>query len=212
MKKNNEGSYYILRRAYLTLFELLIVIAILFSIMGVFTFNILKAKQEQQFRFEVDQVVETLRLAQDLMLIFRSNVAVTFLQHANNTMEYFLEIDTPLPQKWDQELERHRRRLRTLTYIQFHDLTPRDLPEGANELRIRFRSGGSVMSRGTMVLATGTDLNSPGVFKRYVCLSGFPKSIVSTAQNPGEPCTQADDAFDQQLTQRTAEELRVQGL
>lgn len=196
-----------IKRRYLTLVEMLIVIGLLTLIAGVVGIKVNKILHEQRFRSEVSQIVDQLRLAQDLMLIFDSNVHLKF-NHTDEGLEYGITFDNPLPNNWSHELQRPHKKLKYIRQINFPD---ERFPE--NRLKndgvdIQFLSGGSVMSRGLLELVSADDdrKDDDSVLKRYIWLSGTPQPIYSE-QNPLVKATDIDLGIDTRLTQITRDEI-----
>lgn len=206
------------RRSYLSLLELLVVIAILTLIGGLFAIKIDRAVQEQKFRSEVDQVVEHLRLAQNLMLIFHTNVHVKFWSVDAKGIYYQLSFDTPLPAKWNPEMQRLHQ-LTTVRSLYIDDLEKyKDreldvLEEFSNKesgtLILSFLSGGSKMSQGILRLST-SDKESSQAMVRWILLPGFPSQILSVSEEPSAEWMEAKEQFNKQFTQQTFEEIRAQ--
>lgn len=199
----------LLRRYYVTLIEILIVFAILSLIAGLIGINITKASRQQQFRNEVDIVVNQLRLAQDLMLIFRGQASVKFWNSPDKDgFDCTLEFESKMPGNWDKETKRVHK-LTSIHAIDFYDQI--NLPElkqvDNNTLYIRFLSNGTKISKGIMRLASSKD-SGPGVYERFICLPGYPIPIVSLAYHPGEKCLDEDKSFKNSLTQATASEVQ----
>lgn len=193
------------RRNAFTLLELIIVILIMSLTAGLVGVNVTKAVREQRFKSEVGRVVDKLRLAQDLMLIADVGVDVMFTKE-NDGVNCWLEVDGPLTKQWKGEIERPSALLRAVHWVEFQETVPRQgAPEG--KLQLQFLSRGSVMSRGLLRLSTSRSDDEYGALTRYVCLPGYPKTIVSTAK--GEcPIDRIED-IDRALTEWTVDELRA---
>lgn len=204
------------RRSYITLIELLLVIAILGIVAGIVGVNATKAWQEQRFKSEVAQVVDQLRLAQDLMLIFNTNVQFK-IAATDDGLEYRLEFDTPLPQRWSAEINRPHNKLQVVRAFNFEDkLESEDnlkSPPQDNSTNIVFLSGGSRMSRGIIRISTTDDFDRKDALTRYICLPGVPAPISSTAVLPSpNECTPFTPEFINRLTDENAHDLEVEGL
>lgn len=200
------------RKAYITLLELLLVLAIMGIIAGFIGINASRAVREQRFRSEVEIIVDQLRLAQNLMLIFNSNVSVKFVGHKDEGIEYRMEFDTPLPKNWSQELNRPHEKLTTVKQINFEDkLEFEDMVkvvEIKDGISVKFLSGGSRMSRGLMRISTNERDDIQGALTRYVILMGYPAPITTTTDYTGgmELFGKSKD-FLQRLTAYTKDEL-----
>lgn len=200
------------KRLYITLLEMLLVLAILGIFAGFFGVNIARAMREQRFNNEANLVISQLRLAQDLMLIFNSNLSLVIQSHPDG-IAYALKFDEKLPtgwNRWEKEVTRLHPKLTTIKQVNFEDqLDLSSVPQEANKLEVKFHSGGDKMSYGIMRLSTSAHDEDFGAITRYICLSGYPKPIYSQTERPSEDsCLGLEDAFMEQLTQKTAEEIR----
>lgn len=162
-----------------TLVELLLVISILLMVAGMVGYNIRRAFFEQRFRAEVATVVDTLRLAQDLMLLLNSDVHVLFADDPAGGIRYWIEVEKPLAASWDRELKRKRPNLKAIHLVELDDRV--SAIKVKDKLDIMFLSGGSVMSKGVLRLFTSDEKDREGVLKNYICLMGYPKPIESSS-------------------------------
>lgn len=192
------------RRCYITLMELMIVITILIMLTGVVGINIRRALQQQRFRTEVDLMVDTLRLAQDLMLILGADVSLRMWGERQKGIQYRLDVEGDIPEAWEPVIKRSHRRLREIHFVDFAD---GESVEG--RIDIRFFSGGSVMSRGVLRLSTHENPKDPGALKRVVFLRGYPHPIVSIPEGEEllELEDEEDDEFINRLTTYTTQEI-----
>lgn len=94
-------------RRFLTLLELLIVIGILALISTVVVFNIGKLFQQQRFWTSVEQVIDRLQMAQNLMLILKTEVTVAIQKNDQGKYEISMEVETPLPKLLEENAIRH---------------------------------------------------------------------------------------------------------
>lgn len=97
-----------LRTSFFTFIELLVVIFILSITTLVFGVKIKKAHEEQGFLAEVDQIINHLQLAQELMLMLDVDVHFYLVKETNGSMIYYLDVAKPLvvkpkPTKQQQE-------------------------------------------------------------------------------------------------------------
>lgn len=203
----------LLKRLHFTMLELLVVIAILSLVAGFVGINIRKAVSEQNFRSEVDLVVNQLRLAQDLMLIFRGEVKVKFTVLPDDKgVSTSLVFESKMPGQWDKEAKR----VHNLTHIHsifFEDqLVSFDSPNKTDDedvLEIRFLSNGSAISKGLMQFSNATNPDSPGAISRYINLSGYPAPITSSPTYPDAMSSEEEDvAFNKELSSRNANEVQ----
>ncbi len=201
------------KRLCFTFLELLIVIAILSLIAGFVGINIRKAVSEQNFRSEVELVVNQLRQAQDLMLIFRGEVIVKFTVLPDGKgLSSVLEFEAKMPANWDRETKR----VHKLKYIHGLNFQDQMVPVGSssdkdeeNTLEIKFFSNGSTMSKGIIELSNSSNPDMPEAITRYINLPGYPSNIVSSASIPQALSSmEEDEAFNKDLTYRTAHEVQ----
>jgi hypothetical protein len=184
--------------------ELLIVITLLIMLTGVVGINIRRAFQQQKFRAEVDLIVDTLRLAQDLMLIIGADVKFSMSNDKQRGIHYSLEVEGNIPKEWAPVIRRSRRQLKEVHFAEFRNGEP---VEGY--LSVRFFSGGSVMSRGVLRLSTHENPDDPGALKRAILLRGHPHPIesVSEGEKPIELEDEEDNEFNNRLTTYTTREI-----
>ena len=163
---------------FVTLIELLIVIAILSVATGSISLGIYKAVREQQFQSEVSQVLDRVRLAQDLMLVRNTDVSIKFkTSEDGNEILYWLEFDQQGSEKWLRESQRVPKTLKWVQYVDFQDMAEMEPVNGSAE--IRFFSGGAVMSQGDLRLSTSRNDDLKGALTRYISLPGYPSMIIS---------------------------------
>lgn len=187
--------------------EILIVLAILAMCIGVIGFNTFKAVREQRFQTEVSQVVDDLRLAQNLMLIMNTDSRMKFTSE-DKLIKYWLEFDQQLVKNWGRELQREPKTLKYIQFVNFQDELNKEHVVGSAE--VRFLSGGSVMSRGVMRLSTSINDDARGALVRYVHLPGYPSAIVST-ENAKEKADELDEGLTDIITQEIMSDGQPQG-
>ncbi len=204
MKKRLAASNtQVKKRRFITLIEILIVVGIIALVSGLATIGIRKALRDQKFRTEAYQVLTTLRLAQQLMIVLNTDVHVKF-KRTDEGFNYRIELDDKLSERWHKELTRNRPLLKEIHAINFKDA----LEGGEGPLDIRFLSGGTVMSQGVMRLGTAAP-GSPGALETFICLPGFPH-FLQTTSSPQEDvaCDAAvQRKYDQAVTQVTVAEV-----
>ena len=167
--------------------------------------NIRKMLQEQRFRTEVSQVVDQLRLAQDLMLIYDTNVYLKFVRD-DSGFSYGLTFDNLLPPQWARELQRPHKKLNMIRYINFFDVNAIFDDSETDEINIQFLSGGAVMSKGVLVLKSKQSTGDENVLGSFVWLSGSPQPLMPTKTFP-QQYYDKDVAFATRLTQITQGEI-----
>lgn len=184
--------------SFVTLLELLIVMAILGTTAGAVGIGIFKAVREQKFHSEVSQVVDTLRLAQDVMLVRNADVSLKFkASEEGNEISYWLEFDEQGSEKWLRESQRAPKKLYWVQYVDFQDIAEMEPIRGSAE--IRFFSGGNVMSQGDLRLSTSQSDRSKGALTRYILLAGYPSMINSKEEET--PLLEKEDERVTELTQ-----------
>lgn len=197
------------RRLHITLVEILIVITILSLVAGVIGININRALMTQRFRTEVDLMVDTLRLSQDLMLILDTDVHLKVkAREDKKAIEYWLEVEGGVPKVWEPVIGRSRRTLDVTHMVNFVEQQPFPIPEG-DQLDIRFQSGGSMMSKGVFRMSTHEEPYVLGSLTRAICLRGYPHPIVSVPETEkSEECEEEEDTdFHNRLTFYTTQEI-----
>lgn len=197
------------RRLPVTLLELLIVIGILALVSGAVAISINKALVDQRFRTEVSLIVDELRLAQDLMLILGTDVHVKFaVDKDKQGIDYWLELETLLPDNLQREIMRRKNQLRTIKGVFFEDELDDEVTEG--QLNLQFFSNGAIMSKGIMRLATSDQDHPPeGTLENFICLAGYPRPIFSSDSEAmaEQFCFAEEEGFDERLTQDTVQRL-----
>lgn len=148
--------------------------------------------QEQRFRTEVAQVMDKLRLAQNLMLILNEDVKVHFKRQANG-ISCGLSFRCPLSGKgWGKEINREQL-LTAINLITFKGIGKETNNKG--DFALEFLSGGMVMSEGILKLSTAKGrLYSD---QRFVCLPGYPSTLISVSKKPDLSCSLTNDRLTQ---------------
>lgn len=198
-------SIILIKRLHVTLVEMLLVLSILLLVAGVVSISAKRAFDEQRFRSEVNLIVNKLRFAQDLMLIYKGDVEVHFVSDGQITT-FWLTSQHLSKGLWKDEIE-HKHILKMSRGI--------GLEEGFNqegkfgELRLQFKSNGSFMSSGILRIATA-DQQNVGALERFIVLSGYPQPITDTGTYPKNFSSnvEKEKEADTLLTRLTTEEVR----
>jgi len=186
------------RRIPVTLLELLLVMALIALVAGIVSIGMNKVFVDQRFRNEVNQIVDDLSLAQDLMLIMGSDIKVKFTQASENQgIEYYLDTDSKISESLQRVLISKKRVLKTIRGVFFDDKLDQNEQEG--QLELSFISKGFVMSKGIMHLSISS-LEKPAsnVLSAYICFAGYPRPIKSrdTYEEASKDCDMAQhEAF-----------------
>lgn len=200
-----------IKKRFVTLVELLIVISVLALAAGVIGFNINRALREQHFKTEVELVIDYLRLAQNLMLIMNADVHVLFKAAEKNErfIEMKLKVDGNIEDSLLKVVTEREKHLHYIQFLEFFDVNKTHNEPGVVD--VKFISKGSVMSKGIMRLSTNESGESLGALERYICLPGFPKPIYSTNKKNEDPsCNEQKQAdFDLRLINFTVQEIHA---
>ena len=131
------------RRHCFTLLELMIVLFIISFGVILTGVKVKGLYREQRFFSEAEQVLNHLRMAQDLMLIMDTDVQVHFApDRKNDQIQMWLEVEKPLEEKWAHLVER-KISLVAIRALEFDD-RPRE------QLMLQFSLG--KMSQGKLAL------------------------------------------------------------
>lgn len=197
-----------IHRRAITLIEVLIVISILSLVAGIAAVGLNKAIFDQRFRTEVSMIVDSLRMAQDLMLVLGTDVHVHFAEENNEGIKYWIELETTLPKNVEREVLRKRPLLKAIKGVFLADKLLAETQE--SHLDVKFLSNGAVMSKGIMRLASSSDENVPkGTLESFICLAGYPNPIASrdTKEEAEKACNDFDDRSDDRVAQDTFSRL-----
>lgn len=205
-----RARFVVQRRSYMTLLEIMIVLAVIVIATGGIAISVQKAIVHQQFQTEVSILIDELTLAQNLMLVLGTDVHVKIKAEANKNITYWIETETELPPSMATEILKKKHELKTVKAFHHKDAK-------GNELDIRFLSHGDSMTDGIITLATTEKSPLPkNALQAYICLSGYPRPIssVDTLEAAEKQCASiADKEFDKELTLDTmlkAPDVQVQ--
>lgn len=198
------ARFFLLKKRWLTLVEIMIVMALISIVGGVLAFGIRQITREQCFRTEVSQVLNTLRLAQQIMLILNTDVHVVF-KASPQGFTYRILLDDKLTERWHLELTKKRPPLTEIHAINFKDALN---PNGnQTSIDIKFLSGGSTMSQGVLRLGVAPP-GVPDTQEAFICLPGYPYYITDASSANDPSCNLADQKkFNQALTQAIVSEI-----
>lgn len=197
-----------IHRRAITLIEVLIVLSILSLAAGIVAVGLNKAVVDQRFRTEVSMIVDSLRLAQDLMLVLGTDVHVHFAEEKSEGIKYWIELETSLPENVQREVLREKPLLKAIKGVFLADKLLTEVQE--SHLDVKFLSNGAVMSKGVIRLATSSDENVPkGTLESFICLAGYPRPIASsdTKDDAEKDCNAFDDRSDDRISQDTFSRL-----
>lgn len=172
------------RRRFMTLIELLIVIAIITTILGVIGINIAGAVRTERFRASVKILTDRLQLAQDIMLIVRANVRVT-LERKDDGLHISLNVDGALT----PALDRATKDTMIVSGIHAFRFTNVHGETFESSVVLDFYSGGSRMTRGELLLAEES-LNANDGLQELIVLRGRPQAIKASSPEDAENLSQ----------------------
>lgn len=160
-----------LKRSCFTLVEMLIVLLILSTGIALTGVKIKQAYDDQRKLSDIQQVLNCLIMAQDLMLMMNADVELV-LKHDRKTklVVCLLEVEKPVNETWAKIVGRkiELSRIRSFQFNGYH----------ADPLRLRFTLG--KMSKGTLTLSLndhpGDGSDDKNDFK--IVLPGYPSPIV----------------------------------
>lgn len=158
-------------RRFFTLLEVLVVLLILSMGLSLTGIKFYQAWQEQRVHSDVQQVVNMLAMAQDLMLLMDADAQVILAKKSTNQpVTCRLSIEKPLSKEWEKIAEREI----SLSAIQSFKLNKTD----ENPLRIRFTLG--QMTEGDLYLSVNKSVdllkkNEGTTFR--IALPGYPGPI-----------------------------------
>lgn len=160
-----------IQRRYVTLIEMMIVMSLLIVLAGVTSLNIYRAVIEERYRAGVSQLVSRLQMAQDIMLIIRSDVVVQ-LERQPGGLLCRLEVDRKLAPL----LQGIVNRTGVIAGIDAFTWTPLEGPSIANQkVALNFKANGVQISRGELKV-------SNGALDTYVLVSGFAEPIAASQE------------------------------
>jgi|GEM_PF-2624492 len=163
----------VLKRPFFTLIEMLVVLLILSTGMALTGVKIKQAFDEQRKLSDIQQVLNTLIMAQDLMLIMDADVEVVF-SHDRETKRVVCQIfvEKLVEESWAKVVERPLK----LAVIRSFDFTGR----AEDPLHLRFTLG--KMSQGTLRLSTDEHVRHGSSDKNdfKIFLAGYPSPITKT--------------------------------
>ncbi len=200
-----------LQRRFFTLIEILIVLSILAVTTSVIGINITGALRDQRFKTEVGVVLDKMRLAQDLMLVLRTDVHLIFFQESENKPIFmWIECDTPLGKHWKREIQRPKE-LKTIQYVDFRDDLKDNVTMG--KVDMKFFSGGTVMSSGILRLSTSKSESDKGALQRFVYMAGYPRPLKSSPNPRDEEgiLPENSSGFNERLTLYAMQEIQDLG-
>jgi len=168
-----QKPYLMIRLQRYTLVETLIALTIIALIASVVAINAKKAVRKERFQSEVAEFVDTLRTAQDLMLIAGADVHVKIKEDkGEKAIKYWIETDTPLVKAFDPLIKKIKF-LKTIHHVAY---------KGSQEglIDLKFLSNGSMMSSGNIQLSSIIQNDSSSILIANIMLNGRPNPIFST--------------------------------
>lgn len=158
------------KRSFFTLIEILIVFTILSVVVGVVGFKIKEAADEQRFLSQAHELVSTLALAQDLMLIQDADVLFKMAYNlATKQYECWIEVEKPLEGSWAKLVQRK---------VPLPDIGNFSFNESQRE-KLELLFSLQKMSQGELILERKTSKNSLGESNFKISLPGYPRPFAS---------------------------------
>lgn len=159
-------------RRFFTLVEVLIVIALIAVVAGVVGFNIVRMRQDQQFRSGAALVQQKLQAALETMLIHNENMEV-ILEEKPEGLLVIVKAETPLERGLGRFLNRNPivKGIHSIGWI---------TPEGrtySGKAILEFSAISHTTSQGTLILSGYESLNETGPLRKALILQGFPHPI-----------------------------------
>lgn len=165
------------KKAYFTLFEMLIVFLILSFGIVLTGVKVKEMYDEQRFFSDTQQVLSHLAMAQDLMLIMDTDVFVHLsFDQKNEKLKVKLDIEKPLEEGWARLIKREL----SLTGIHAMEFEKNTV----KELTLTFSLG--KMSKGHLVLLEGEKKRGKDPRQLDIQLLGYPSSIGEKKEPPKE--------------------------
>lgn len=161
-------------KRYLTLFELLLVLSILSTILGVVAVNLASAYRVDSFRAGVSLLVSKLQTAQEIMLISRTSVKV-FLTQTEEGLSVQMRAEGALSPLLKRSILEKTviKEIASFRFSKGNEIF-------TDRVTLCFLSGGTIMSKGILELTKG------GLSEKiYLC--GFPKVIKAGDPKKIEP-------------------------
>ena len=138
--------------------------------MGVVGMNVRGMILQQRFQAEANELVTTLRFAQDLMVFGRVDVSVVF-KAEKDRLTYTLQPEEKLPEQWEKVIKQLKGEMTAVHSIHFGDDKEED------ELVLNFKSGGTMMSKGVLYLSSREEFNPDTSEIISIVLKGYPSPI-----------------------------------
>jgi type II secretory pathway pseudopilin PulG len=167
-----------IRKYYITLVEVLLVVTLLIMMSGLVAVNIRSLMHEQRFESEVSLIIDELRLAQDLLLILRQDTGLVFQPASDNGgLSCTLTMDKNLPNDWSRVINKKRPPLKAIKKISFQNKVVST--ESKERIELKFQSGGSIMSQGILTFSSSENPRDEQALIRSICLPGYPSSLIN---------------------------------
>jgi len=176
-----KAGFWSLQRRLVTLVETLIVMSLIALVAGAIGFGAYSAVNTERFRTAVRQVGDQLVLAQDIMLILRTNVRVHLQQTGDG-----LEVKVESAGKLSPALERFTSEPVLLTAISAFEFIDAAGTSEEADVTLEFLSGGSQMSEGRLVLY-GDPQRDEDSRREEIVLYGYPRTILIGESLESEP-------------------------
>lgn len=185
---------------------MMIVMFIISMVSLLIAINIRTVLKEQAFKVQTSQVLETITVAQKLMMITNVDSVIHF-EEDQDKIFYWIEVKEPLDAGWKKEIERKR----ILDAIHFVNFDDNNSNQEQGKLELKFLSGGSRLPNGILRLSTSKSDLERGSLSRYIYFPGYLTSLKLLNKNPlqMQSRTEEDEQLDQEIVRHTIDELNA---
>lgn len=202
-----QKFFVIKRKIHFTLIELLIVLAIIALATGVIGFSASKAIQNERFRSGTNLILDKLQLAQNIMLILKTDAYVTF-KHDESKRQVlcFIQVEKQLTPALAKIVNLHPE-ISGICNVTFVDKETNRQHE--RDFTLHFISGGTKMSRGYLQLHSGDK-----TLEQIIYLPGFPHPLGSNSKvlkghvEANQQTNQYDELYPKEI-KKLLEEIRT---
>jgi len=186
-----------LRKSYITLVELLIVLSLIALVAGAVGWNIAGMQRQEKFYAAVGQVVDKLHAAQELMLIYNDDVTVEIQKQRDGSYLIGLKTGSPMTTRLGN-LITAATAVEGLGSVAFS--TENRLLE-TDRLELKYAAVGHRTPEGTLILSAYPTITAEGPLRTMIYLTGYPLPITPN-KNPvdvQETLTESEELYPQEV-------------